>query len=68
MYGQWPLRMFLNFWVTYAQTSLLLAEAAKRGWVAGGDAAAKTYYENGITADMDTYALYPGTSPISASE
>ena len=57
-----------EFWVTYAQTSLLLAEAAKRGWVPGGDAAAKTYYENGITADMATYALYPGTNPISAAE
>ena len=57
-----------EFYVTYAQTSLLLAEAAKRGWVPGGDAAAKTYYENGIAADMDIYSLYPGTTPISASE
>ena len=57
-----------EFWVTYAQTSLLLAEAAKRGWIPGGDAAAKTHYENGITADMVTYALYPGTTPISAGE
>ena len=57
-----------EFWVTYAQTSLLLAEAAKRGWIPGGDAAAKTYYENGIAADMATYALYPGTAPISAAE
>ena len=36
--------------------------------IPGGDAAAKTYYENGITADMLTYALYPGTIPISAGE
>ena len=57
-----------DFWVTYAQTSLLLAEAAKRGWIPGGDAAAKTYYENGITADMATYSLYPGTTAISAAE
>jgi hypothetical protein len=56
-----------NFWVTYAQTSLLLAEAAKQGWIPGGDAQAKTYYENAITADMQTYALYPGTTPISAA-
>ncbi|MEO7766249.1 MAG: SusD/RagB family nutrient-binding outer membrane lipoprotein [Ferruginibacter sp.] len=56
------------FWVTYAQTSLLLAEAAKRSWVPGGDITAKTYYENGITADMQAYSLYPGTTPISASE
>jgi hypothetical protein len=47
-----------TFWVTYAQTSLLLAEAAHRGWIAGGEAAAQTYYEAGIKADMDVYALY----------
>ena len=57
-----------EFWVTYAQTSLLLAEAAKRGWIPGGDAQAQTYYENGIKADMDAYSLYPGTSPISTAE
>jgi hypothetical protein len=57
-----------EFWVTYAQTSLLLAEAAKRGWIPGGDASAKTFYEAGITADMQTYALYPGASAIGASE
>ena len=57
-----------EFWVTYAQTSLLLAEAAKRGWIPGGDATAKTHYENAIAADMETYSLYPGASPISAQE
>jgi hypothetical protein len=57
-----------EFWVTYAQTSLLLAEAAKRGWIPGGDAQAKLYYENAITADMATYALYPNTTPISGAD
>ena len=47
-----------TYWVTYSQTSLLLAEAAKRGWIAGGDAAAKQYYEAGIKADMTGYSLY----------
>ena len=46
-----------TFWMTYSQTSLLLAEAAQRGWIAGGDAQAKTYYEAGIKADMDVYTL-----------
>jgi hypothetical protein len=46
-----------TFWMTYAQASILLADAAKRGWIPGGDAAAKTYYEAGIKADMDAYAL-----------
>jgi hypothetical protein len=47
-----------TFWVTYAQTSLLLAEAAQRGWIAGESAAAKQYYEDGIKADMDHWAIY----------
>lgn len=54
-----------TYWVTYAQTALLLAEAAKRGWVAGGDAASQTYYEAGIIADMDTYLQYPDGSAVS---
>jgi Starch-binding associating with outer membrane len=57
-----------QFWVTYAETSLLLAEAAKRGWVTGGDAQAKIYYENAITADMQVYSLYPGVTPITSGE
>lgn len=57
-----------DFYVTYAQTSLLLAEAAARGWIPGGDAAAQNYYENGIRADMAIYSLYPGTAPISSAE
>jgi hypothetical protein len=54
-----------DFYVTYAQTSLLLAEAAGRGWVTGD---AKTYYENAIRADMAAYALYPGATPITEPE
>ncbi len=57
-----------DFWVTYSQTALLLAEAAKKGWIPGGDATAKTYYENGITADMGVYALYPGGSAIAGTD
>ncbi|NLA49206.1 MAG: SusD/RagB family nutrient-binding outer membrane lipoprotein, partial [Bacteroidales bacterium] len=55
-----------QYWLTYAQTSLLLAEAALRGWIPGGDAKAKEYYENGIKADMDRYELiatYAATNP-----
>lgn len=36
--------------VTYAQTQLLLAEAAVRGWVPGDPAA---YYENAVRAEME---------------
>lgn len=54
-----------DFYVTYAQTSLLLAEAAVRGWVTGN---AQTYYEDGIRADMQAYALYPSTTPLTDAE
>ena len=54
-----------DFWVTYAETSLLLAEAAHRGWITGS---AQTYYENAIRADMAVYTLFPGTTPISDGE
>jgi hypothetical protein len=47
-----------TFWMTYAQTSLLLAEAAHRGWITGGETAAQQYYEAGIRADMDNYSIY----------
>ncbi len=57
-----------DFYVTYAQTALLLAEAAKRGWIPGGDATAKTHYDNAITADLAVYSLYPGTTPVSGAE
>lgn len=53
------------FYVTYGQTSLLLAEAAFRGWVTGD---AQAYYEEGIRANMDIYSLYPNTQPIPTSE
>lgn len=55
-----------SYWLTYAQTSLYLAEAAQRGWIPGGDAKAKEYYENGIKADMDRYELmatYAASNP-----
>jgi hypothetical protein len=56
-----------DFYVTYAETALLLAEAAYRGWSVGG-VTAKAYYENAITADMQKYSLYPGTTPITPAE
>lgn len=52
------------FVCTYAQTSLLLAEAAVRGWVTGS---AETFYNNGIRASMDEYPLYPNAQAIPAN-
>ncbi len=57
-----------EFFVTYTQTALLLAEAAKRGWIPGGDAMAKTHYDNAITANMEQFSLYPGSTPITGAE
>jgi len=57
-----------DFWVTFSEVSLLLAEAAQRGWIAGGEAAAKQYYEDGIKADIKRYALYPKSSTISDAD
>lgn len=51
------------FVCTYAQTSLLLAEAAFRGWTTGS---AETFYKNGVRASMDEYPLYPNAAAIPA--
>lgn len=50
-----------QFFVTYAQTQLLLAEAAFRGYIAG---TASTYYNNGVKAAMDQFASYDATAVI----
>jgi hypothetical protein len=40
---------------TYAQLQFAMAEAAHLGWIAGGEAAAATYYLAGIEASMDQF-------------
>jgi hypothetical protein len=45
---------FPSFLLTYAEVSLLKAEAAERGWIAGS---AKTYYEDGIRASMAQWGV-----------
>jgi hypothetical protein len=50
-----------QFFVTHAQTQLLLAEAVVRGW-ATGDAAA--LFANGIRAHMEQMALYDPKAAI----
>ena len=44
------------FFVTAAQTNLLLAEASFRGWITTGTAA--QYFADGIKAHMDHFAAY----------
>lgn len=53
-----------GFILTYAQTELLLAEAAARGWSVG--ASASTHYANGLAAALQTYGTFNGSTPISA--
>jgi hypothetical protein len=53
------------FFVTAAQTNLLLAEARQRGWITSG--AAATYFSNGIAAHMDQMATYDAGSAVAAA-
>lgn len=41
--------------LTYSEVLFLEAEAAERGWIPGGSAAAATFYNNAITASMQEY-------------
>jgi hypothetical protein len=47
--------------VTHAETQLLLAEAAVRGWVSGQ---AKDYYEAGVKAAMEQFKFYAGATEL----
>jgi len=40
----------------------LQAEAAERGWIPGGSAAAATFYNNAITASMQEYGVGAGAA------
>jgi len=43
-----------------AETYFLKAEAALNGWIPGGEAAAKGYYEQGIKTSMEQYGVNVG--------
>ena len=49
-----------EFHITHAQTQLLLAEAAVRGWVSGS---AVDYYTAGVRANLEQMAFYGVTLP-----
>jgi len=51
------------FLVTAAQTHLLLAEAAQRGWITTGTA--QSYYNAGVTAHMEQMASFDLASTVS---
>jgi hypothetical protein len=43
--------------LTYSEVLFLEAEAAERGWIPGGSAAAATYYTGAITASMQQFGI-----------
>ena len=43
--------------LTFAQVQFAKAEAAKLGWIPGGDAAAKGFYDSGIDASLAQYGV-----------
>src|SRR4029077_758513 len=45
--------------LTYSEVLFLEAEAAERGWIPGGSAAAATFYNNAITASMQQFGIAP---------
>ncbi|QRR00400.1 SusD/RagB family nutrient-binding outer membrane lipoprotein [Dyadobacter sandarakinus] len=53
-----------EFFITYSQTSLLLAEAVQRGWAAGD---VKALYEAGVKAHMSQLATYDVAATIPAA-
>jgi len=48
--------------LSYAEVKFLQAEAAERGWIPGGSAAAATYYHDGIVASFEQYGLLADTT------
>lgn len=56
-----------SFFLSYDELEFILAEAALKGWIDGGEQAARTYYEAAVTASMEkwnelgAYSLTPVT-------
>jgi hypothetical protein len=50
------------YFITYSEVLLLEAEAAERGWIAGGSAQAGTYYADAIRASLQQWGI--GTTAI----
>ena len=53
------------FFVTFSQTSLLVAEAIQRGWASG---AAATYFRDGIKANLEECAAHDAGSTIATTD
>lgn len=59
-------------YMDYAETRFIFAEAALKGYISGGAAAAKAFYEEGVTASMEKWSALGAFSEtptsISAAE
>lgn len=54
-----------NYFVTHAQTQMMLAEAAVRGWTTGSPAA---FYNASLTAHMQQLGEYDAASTVAAAD
>ncbi len=54
-----------QYFITYGQTQLLLAEAAQRGWISGK---AADYYTAGVTGSMTQLKDYDASATIAAAD
>ncbi|MCW3094188.1 MAG: hypothetical protein JWP81_5257 [Ferruginibacter sp.] len=54
------------FFVTAAQTQLLLAEARERGWITTGTV--QSYYDAGVTLHMQQMASFDAASAVAAGD
>lgn len=54
------------FILTYAETELLLAEAAARGWSVGATAA--QHYKNGVSGGLQSLSAFGASATISSSD
>lgn len=54
------------FIMDYSEVQFILAEAAQKGWIDGGEQAARTYYENAVKASCQKWAEYEIFSLVTA--
>lgn len=54
-----------SFLVSYTENYLLLADAAARGLISGGNAVAKDYFKKGIEAAMQQFSYYTAAKAVS---
>ncbi|MDE7406953.1 MAG: SusD/RagB family nutrient-binding outer membrane lipoprotein, partial [Muribaculaceae bacterium] len=48
-------------WMDFAELQFILAEASLKGFIPGGEAAAKDYYKAGLTASVDRWSAIAAT-------